>query len=222
MPANLVSELNSLDFSKYIGGPMQAAVDAQNAASMAQVNFIKEVGLINVHGLGEVQEGTGTGTAAQQNPTRDGNESQETTETTNNRMTSDVRMVDFKYTSYEDGRSVDKILSVPFLTLVSVPALRITEMDIDFNCKLNSVASSTEDKDFSVEGKLSLNVWKIKLNVSASYKYKRSDTEQVERTYSMNVHVKIQNDEMPAGLDRVLNILEGEIKSREISENNNE
>ncbi len=27
--ANFVSELNSLDFSKYIGGPMQAAVDAQ-------------------------------------------------------------------------------------------------------------------------------------------------------------------------------------------------
>ena len=128
-------------------------------------------------------------------------------------MTSDVRMVDFKYQSMENGELVNKVLSVPFLTLVSVPALRITEMEIDFNCKLNSVASSNVEKDFSIGGTLSLNVWKIKLNVSASYKYKRSDTEQVERTYSMNVHVKIQNDEMPAGLDRVLNILESEIKA---------
>ena len=41
---NLVQELNSLDFSVYIGGPLQAAVQAQHAASMSQVNFIKEVG----------------------------------------------------------------------------------------------------------------------------------------------------------------------------------
>ena len=41
---DLVAELNSLDFSVYIGGPLQAAIQAQNAASMATVNFIKEVG----------------------------------------------------------------------------------------------------------------------------------------------------------------------------------
>ena len=42
--SNLVQELNSLDFSVYIGGPLQAAVDAQHAASMSQVNFIQQVG----------------------------------------------------------------------------------------------------------------------------------------------------------------------------------
>ena len=41
---NLVAELNSLDFSVYIGGPLQAAVQAQHAASMSQVQFIQEVG----------------------------------------------------------------------------------------------------------------------------------------------------------------------------------
>ncbi|MBP6751217.1 MAG: DUF2589 domain-containing protein, partial [Xanthomonadaceae bacterium] len=47
---NLVQELNSLDFSVYIGGPLQAAVQALNAASMAQVSFIKEVGFETVGG----------------------------------------------------------------------------------------------------------------------------------------------------------------------------
>lgn len=185
--ANFVSELNSLDFSKYIGGPMQAAVDAQNAASMAQVNFIKEVGLYN----------TQESTLNDDSPT----------------MSNDVRMVEFKYQSVENGANVNKVLTVPFLTLVSVPALRITEMEIDFNCKLNSVESTTDEKDFSAGGSLKLDVWKVKLNVSASYKQKHSETEQVERTYSMSVHVKVENDEMPAGLDRVLSILESEIKS---------
>ncbi|MGB0788738.1 MAG: DUF2589 domain-containing protein, partial [Marinirhabdus sp.] len=41
---NLVPELNSLDFNVYIGGPLQAAIQAQTAASMATVNFIQEVG----------------------------------------------------------------------------------------------------------------------------------------------------------------------------------
>lgn len=185
--ANFVSELNSLDFSKYIGGPMQAAVDAQNAASMAQVNFIKEVGLYNT----------------QENALNDDSPT----------MSNDVRMVEFKYQSVENGANVNKVLTVPFLTLVSVPALRITEMEIDFNCKLNSVESTTDEKDFSAGGSLKLDVWKVKLNVSASYKQKHSETEQVERTYSMSVHVKVENDEMPAGLDRVLSILESEIKS---------
>lgn len=44
--ANLVQELNSLDFSVYIGGPLQAAVKAQHDASISQVNFIKEVGFV--------------------------------------------------------------------------------------------------------------------------------------------------------------------------------
>lgn len=42
--ARLVDDLNSLDFSVYIGGPLQAAVQAQHAASMSLVEFIQEVG----------------------------------------------------------------------------------------------------------------------------------------------------------------------------------
>lgn len=43
--ADLVNELNNLDFAAYISGPMQAAVEAQNIASFAQVDFIKPSGL---------------------------------------------------------------------------------------------------------------------------------------------------------------------------------
>lgn len=41
--ANLAGELNSLDFASLIGGPLQAAITAQNNASLAQVDFIKTV-----------------------------------------------------------------------------------------------------------------------------------------------------------------------------------
>lgn len=47
---NLVSELNNIDFKKMIGGPLQAAVDAQVASSLATVNFINSVGFVDVDG----------------------------------------------------------------------------------------------------------------------------------------------------------------------------
>ena len=177
--ANFVQELNSLDFSKYIGGPMQAAVDAQNSAAMAQVNFIKQVGL---------KAGT------------------------NN--SNEVNMVDFSYTHSNGQDSENVTLKVPLLTMLSIPALRIDEMTIDFNCKLNSVETHETTNTLGVTANVNANAWKVKFNVSASYQYKSSDTEQVERTYSMKIHVKVVNDELPAGLDRLLNILEGLIDAQ--------
>jgi hypothetical protein len=47
---NLVSELNNIDFKKMIGGPLQAAVDAQVASSLATVNFINSVGFVEEDG----------------------------------------------------------------------------------------------------------------------------------------------------------------------------
>jgi len=41
---NFPAELGNIPFAKLISGPMNAAVEAQNAASIATVNFIKEVG----------------------------------------------------------------------------------------------------------------------------------------------------------------------------------
>ena len=40
---NLVSELNNIDFAKMIGGPLQAAIQAQAASAVSTVNFIKAV-----------------------------------------------------------------------------------------------------------------------------------------------------------------------------------
>ena len=41
---DFTSELNNIDFKKMIGGPLQAAVDAQVASALATVDFIQKVG----------------------------------------------------------------------------------------------------------------------------------------------------------------------------------
>jgi len=189
---NLVQELNSLDFSVYIGGPLQAAVDAQHAASMSQVSFIQQVGFQD--------DGSG-GT--------------------------ELRYVDFKYTkkvpnpdydpaattgpTSEPYNEAEVLISVPFLTMLTIPALRIDEITIDFNAKLTSTETSNVASEFAGSASLSLKVWKVNFKASASYKRTSSSGTSTERTYNLGVHVRAVNDELPAGLERILTMLEDSI-----------
>jgi len=52
-----------------------------------------------------------------------------------------------------------------------------------------------------------------KLKVSTSYQRKTQQGNTVNRTYSLAVHVKAVQDEMPAGMEKMLSILEGAITS---------
>lgn len=195
---NLVQELNSLDFSVYIGGPLQAAVDAQHSASMSQVNFIKEVGFI---------------------PNQ------------NASLPSDLRYVKFKYKkdvpnptynpTAQSGpgnlpyNKVEVEIEVPFLTMLTIPALRIDEINIDFNAKLTSVETTNVSSEFAANAEVSGRIWKVKFKASASYKRTSSSTSTTERTYNLGVRVRAVNDEMPAGLERILNLMEESIVRQE-------
>lgn len=186
--ADLVKDLNNLDFKVYIGGPMQAAVAAQIETALAQVDFIKSVGF-------------------------------------NDDLTA-LRYVDFQYdktlpTIGQDGyNEVSRYkLSVPLLSIVQIPSLRIDEMTIDFNAKLNSVETASTESELGVDAALGIRAGFVNLRASVSYKRKTTNGSQVERAYDMGVHVRVVNDEIPAGLDRILRILENEIKDRPHSNN---
>jgi hypothetical protein len=200
---NLVQELNSLDFNVYIGGPLQAAVQAQHAASMSQVSFIKEVGF-----------------------TQD----------------DDVRYVEFKYKKKRPNPHLGKTeqqledenlpantdtttaileetfqIDVPFLAMLTIPALRIDEMTIDFNAKLTSTETSNVSSEFAASAELGIKYKIVNFKASASYKRTSSRGVSTERTYNLGVHVRAVNDELPAGLDRILTMLESEIKESKVA-----
>lgn len=201
---NLVQELNSLDFSVYIGGPLQAAVQAQHAASMSQVNFIKEVGF----------------------------------EKDSNGNITDLRYVDFNYSKSVPnphfGKTAQQLIDeglpaatdttsvflpsevnirVPFLTMLTIPALRIETLTIDFNAKLTSTETSNVSSEFAASAELGINYKIVNFKASASYKRTASSGTSVEKTYNLGVRVHAVNDEIPAGLDRILTMLEDSIVS---------
>lgn len=178
---NFVSELNNIDFMKMIGGPLQAAVDAQIASSMATVNFIKQVGFTAV------------------DPAVPGSKSE-------------LIMVDFSHDRKDvnpDG--TDNLTSiavkVPLLAMLPIPALRIEHVDINFNVKLNSVESEKVSDKLGVAAEVGGAYGPVNFKVSASYQRKTATNVEVKREYALSVNVKAVQDEMPAGLERILALL---------------
>ena len=184
-------ELSSINFESMIGGPLSAVIKAQTQAAVTSVDFIKAVG------FDADDQGNVTG------PT----------------------MVTFSYD--KPGESTDENgvvtfevkkfnLTVPFLTMLPVPFIRIEETTIDFNAKITSVQESAAASKFGIAAELKAKAgwgWgSASLKVNTSYQRSTSSSQKVARTYSLAIHVRAVQDELPAGTERLLSILENVIE----------
>jgi len=113
-------------------------------------------------------------------------------------------------------------LDVPILTMLPIPFIRIEETTIDFNAKINSVEQVKTDETFKIDATLDskvqypplFTVATVNLKVSTSYQKNTQTGSKVDRTYSMAVHIRAVQDEMPAGMEKILGLLEDAIKAQ--------
>jgi len=207
-------ELSSIDFESMIGGPLVAVVNAQAQAAMSTVNFIKEVGFKKP----ATEEDAGGDTSTEEpiyvtfkypkelspyQPATPG----DTTTTPPVPPTPAVAAV------YETQER-----QVPIVTILPIPYLRIDMTTIDFNAKINSIEYRKTDTSLKVDASLEAKagwLWgSAKLKVSTSFQRNTQQGNTVNRTYSLVIHVKAVQDEMPAGMEKMLTILEGAITSK--------
>ena len=210
-PNYATDTLSSLPFGAVIGGPLKAAIEAQALAARTTIEFIEKVGF--------------------DPPAEDAPdpfalvfEEDEDAKITNSSL-GPVRNVSFSYESKKSDGSVDRItLTVPILTIVPIPYIRIDELTINFVAKITeqqvntSVIKKESGSDSSFGAGYSSGWWwgKASVNYNASVSSKQSSTNTAASKYqtemTMNVHVRAVQDEMPSGLAKVLGILEGSIK----------
>lgn len=109
------------------------------------------------------------------------------------------------------------VLQVPMLAIVPIPNFQIERGEIDFNCKINNLEYLDTATSFKVAGDLTFQAGgkraSVKLNVSASYQKTSNSGTKTERTYTMGVKVIASQAEIPAGLDRILGMLEDATRS---------
>ena len=205
-------ELSSIDFESMIGGPLVAVINAQAQAAMSTVNFIKEVGFKKP--ASEEDAGGDTTTelpiyVSFKYP-KELSPYQPLIPADAAAGTPEVPAVPAVYETQE--------LQVPILTILPIPFIRIDLTTIDFNAKINSVEyrkTNTRLKvDASLEAKAGWLWGSAKLKVSTSFQRTTQQGNTVNRTYSLAIHVQAVQDEMPAGMEKMLSILEGAITSK--------
>ncbi|MBK7011184.1 MAG: DUF2589 domain-containing protein [Saprospiraceae bacterium] len=186
-PAAMTSELANIDFRKMLGGPLQAAVDAQVASSLASIDFINNVGFKTV----------GTGANAKKELVY--------VDFTHEQI--EIVPPPEGSTAAATEKKTTKYIKVPLLTMVQVPSLRIEYVDISFKAKLNSVESKevTDKLGITVDAK---GGWgPISFKVSASYQRQSTSGVKVEKEYALDIKMKAVQDEIPRGLEEILGML---------------
>jgi hypothetical protein len=211
--AYVTRALTQLPFGNIIGGPMKAAIEAQALAARSTIEFIQTVGFeqqnddalfpsIGVDGkIGDSDTNSSFGK---------------------------IRTVTFQYKQQTaTGSEVDASLTVPLLTIVPIPFLRIDEMTIDFMAKMTEEYkhknSTSDNLDIAVNSKFEYkSFWSpvtVNFNVAVSSKHSASseNSSRFSTEASMNVHVRAVQDSMPGGMAKILQILEGAIKNPQVA-----
>jgi len=182
-------ELSALDFGAMIGGPLTAVVKAQAQSALATATFVQQVGFEHD------KDGNSTGKAMN---------------------------VDFTYEKPQPDDAngnpqppAQAKLSVPILTILPIPFIQVDDVTIRFNAKLLStthnelMTQSKSDTHFSAKtgGFFS---WYGSASMSANFSHQRTQRNGAETKdqYSLSVLVRGGQADMPAGMDKVLNILE--------------
>lgn len=128
--------------------------------------------------------------------------------------------VDFKYNRKDDeGNDQEYTLTVPFLTMLPIPYITVVNTLIEFNAKITSINETSTDSTFSqvVDASASGRYWFVSAKVTSktAYQKKSATAEKEERTYDMHVRVEAKNEDMPAGTERLLTILENSIEEKQ-------
>jgi hypothetical protein len=195
-----VEELRQIPFSSLIGGPMKAAIEAQALAAQSTIEFIQKVGFKTATGGFEPNDMLFADTSADADA-------------------GELRNVTFTYSKKDETDTIKEFrLTVPLLAITPVPYLRIDEMSIDFSAKLTDAIERKTETNFALNvntsGKYSA-FWspiKLEFRVSSTYNTKTATAASSKREYRLDIHVRAVQDEMPAGLSKVLDILEDAIQ----------
>ncbi len=185
--------LGSIPYGRLIGGPMTAAVEAQAQAAQTSIDFIRSVGFTKAPpAAGESEDEQEFG---------------------------DVRMVSFTYKSRNAEGALDDItLTVPILTIVPIPYLRIDDMTIDFTSKIteemvretNKIGEISSDTELDASYKSFLSPVKVGLKASISTKHSssKSTSNRYKTEHTININVRAVQDDIPGGMGRILDLFE--------------
>jgi hypothetical protein len=173
----IAAEMNALDMGALIGNPLMAAVEADCAAGLKTFEFLEEH-LLQDDGQGNKSCRTAEFTYDKPYEKDDGSIGVETTR-----------------------------MKVPLAVLVPPGTLRVKTCDVNFTMevKTHEEDKSATQSSASISGSAGFGWWKVK--VKGSISHQREHTRSTDKTAKYEVKVHAEQQEMPEGLSRVLDML---------------
>lgn len=189
-------QFRGLPMGDLIGAPLMAACDAQVRLANATADFIQHVGFTAADADGKTE----------------------------------VRTVSFKFnrpapgtTAGADGTQPTELveLDVPLLSIVKIPALSITKVDVTFDMEVKNSEQykETDDKQAALEaeGGGQIGPFSLKVKVSGSIAQHKEHTRSSDQTAKYHVEVHAVDDGMPEGLARVLDIMAQSVAPKKVA-----
>jgi len=197
---NMSDQFKGLPMQDLIGGPLNAACEAQLKLANATADFIKVVGF--------------NAPSDQKDPYSGG---------TRTALFRFKRPVDNPTATPGDPGSIleeEVELCVPLLAMVKVPNLSITTVDITFDMEVKSSFSSMEKEDKSgslkAEASIGWGIFKAKASIQGSVATHQENTRKSDNSAKYHVSVHAEDNGMPEGLARVMDILQSSCAPRAI------
>ena len=202
MPGELVnmsSQFKGLPMGELIGGPLNAACEAQVKLAQATADFIKVIGF---------------------------NEPSSTDGGSNDPYSGGPRTALFKFKRPVDNPNAVAVTSgtaleiyeeevemeVPLLAIVKIPNLSITTVDVTFDMEVKSSFSSKQSSDVSAsldaEMTVGYPIFKASVKVHGSVASHKENTRSSDNSAKYHVQVHAEDRGMPEGLARVLDIMQ--------------
>lgn len=167
--------------SDLLGAPMAAVVHAEAIAAKATAEFIQDIGFVKSSGSADEDFGT-------------------------------VRNITFSYNRIEaDGTSRMSSISVPLLTVIPIPSLKVAEAEIEFDLALSQPDATTKggEKTTLRERLLSQRYDALRLKgVIGKKAVPNAPNTSQAATANMNVKIRLAQAEPTIGMVQLLTILD--------------
>lgn len=200
---NMSDQFKGLPMGDLIGGPLNAACEAQVKLAQATADFIKVIGFLPPAKDATDPYSAGTRTA----------------------LFRFKRPIDNPAgTPGEPGSTMEEEVEicVPLLAIVKVPNLSITTVDVTFDMEVKSSFASKESTDASASLEASMSVgwgcFKATAKIQGSVASHKENTRASDNSAKYHVQVHAEDKGTPEGLSRVLDILQTACAPRAISE----
>ncbi len=167
--------------SDLLGAPMAAVVQAEAIAAKATAEFIQEVGFTKSSSATDEDFGT-------------------------------VRNITFTYNRLEaNGNSAMSSITVPLLTIIPIPSLKVAEAEIEFDLALSQPESNTKEGESTTlrDRLLGQKYDSLRLKgIIGKKPVPNSPNTTQAATANMNVKIRLAQSEPTIGMIQLLNILD--------------